>query len=95
MPESRLQRTRETLPEGYQFGDASCAARFDVALAQTMAHHPFTPQGIADAVDEAAGIAVYGDNATTGATVSRAWNTIEADHAPTWEQRCDAAARQR
>lgn len=22
MPEGRLQRTRETLPEGYQFGDA-------------------------------------------------------------------------
>lgn len=38
MPDARLQRTRATLPEGYQFGDASSPS--DRASARKVLHAP-------------------------------------------------------
>lgn len=61
MPDERLKRTRESLPEGYQFGDASVRAVSDRYLSENFrsGKFPFTPQGVADAVDDAIGRAVY------------------------------------
>lgn len=60
MPETRLAKTRQTLPEGYQFGDRS---RFIAYLRENFAsgRYQSTPQGLADAVDDAAGRAAFED----------------------------------
>lgn len=73
MPDDRLARTRATLPEGYQFGDAAeCGVQLRTFLARRKAKGivgdtirvrlpaQWTPQGIADWVDARAAEDAYG-----------------------------------
>lgn len=56
----RKGRERE-LPKGYQFGDAAEDGLYGRYLSENVksGRFPFTPQGIADCIDDAVGRAVY------------------------------------
>lgn len=75
MPEKRLARTRATLPEGYQFGDAAPAGeRQTEAWAAAVGHvHHF----------EGLNPATLVSRCRCGALRDEVmhWNTIEGDHA--------------